>query len=116
METTPNGTLLICTPWDQPTTLTRSWCLWEIFCSTSKAARGGCKVRCVLRGVLFVIVPFPLGTYTSSRRIVVLQVVIPRREAELMIRGLNEDKTLERISFALTHIQARTVELHLDCA
>lgn len=37
-------------------------------------------------------------------------MVIPHHEAADMIRGLKEDKTLERIAFALTNIEVRNAE------
>ena len=31
--------MLVMSPWDQPTPITRSWCLWEIFSAMQAAAR-----------------------------------------------------------------------------
>jgi len=37
-------TLLILTPWDQPVVLSRSWCLWELYCTEQK----GCELTICL--------------------------------------------------------------------
>ena len=31
-------TVMVLSPWDKPFTLTRAWCLWEVFCSVDTGA------------------------------------------------------------------------------
>ncbi len=32
-------TLMVCVPWNTPTTLTRAWCLWELYCTHISGAK-----------------------------------------------------------------------------
>eukprot|EP01047_Picozoa_sp_COSAG01_P061759 COSAG01_NODE_7758_length_3068_cov_2.596497_1_plen_757_part_00 len=41
-------TCLMMMPWDEPTVMTRAWCLWEVYCTIEAEACGSCRLTLAL--------------------------------------------------------------------